>query len=246
MTVQTLKNVKASQKTAITSRKNKGKSMSGPFSNKAERTAAFKNIDIYPVISSEFTAGRDIVSVLKSIAAGSARIVQLREKNRSKAEIYRLAREYRRIASEHGMLLIINDHLDIALAVGADGVHLGQNDLPITAARTIAPGLLLGCSSHNVEEAVCAQNAGADYVNVGPIYPTATKAVPCGAVGIRMLEAIKPHISIPFTVMGGIKEHHLDELLNAGATRIAMVTEITRADDITAKVKALRSHWSSR
>ncbi|QSH41521.1 thiamine phosphate synthase [Lentisphaerota bacterium ZTH] len=218
--------------------------MSSPFEDKAARIAAFKNIDIYPVVSSEFTAGRDVISVLQAIAEGGAKIVQLREKNRNKADIYQQALEYRRITSQYNMLLIINDHVDIALAVEADGVHLGQDDLPISAARPVAPELLLGCSSHNIKEAADAQAAGADYVNVGPIYPTGTKAVPCGVVGIEMLESVKPHINIPFTVMGGIKEHHLGELFAAGATRIAMVTEITQADDIAAKVKALRSHWN--
>ncbi|MCP3968006.1 MAG: thiamine phosphate synthase [Lentisphaerae bacterium] len=220
--------------------------MPSPFENKTARIAAFKNIDIYPVISSEFTAGRDVIDVLKSIAVGGAKIVQIREKNKSKIEVYKLALEYRRITAEHNMLLIINDHVDIALAVDADGVHLGQDDLPVSAARPIAPELILGCSSHDIQEATEAEASGADYVNVGPIYPTGTKAVPCGVVGIEMLEAIKPHISIPFTVMGGIKEHHLSELFAVGATKIAMVTEITQAEDVTAKVNALRSHWSDR
>lgn len=214
-----------------------------PFSDKAERFAAFQNIDIYPVISSEFTNGRPALEVLRAIAHGGAKIVQLREKNKSKAEIYKLALKYREITAEHKMLLIINDHIDIALAGNADGVHLGQEDLPLAAAREICGDLLLGCSTHNPEEAEKAVLEGADYINIGPIYPTGTKAVACGAVGIGMLKKITPGLGIPFTVMGGIKAKHIPELLAAGAPRIAMVTEITQADNITAKVKELRSLW---
>jgi len=217
-----------------------------PFSNKAERIAAFRNIDIYPVISSEFTNGRPVLEVLTAIAHGGAKIVQLREKNKSKAEIYELALQYREITAEHDMLLIINDHLDIALACDADGVHLGQDDLPLIAAKAICGEVFLGCSTHDLEEAEKAVLEGADYINIGPIFPTGTKAVPCGAVGIEMLDRIVPGLGIPFSVMGGIKAENIPELLAAGATRIAMVTEITQAEDITAKVKELRSLLGKR
>ncbi len=216
-----------------------------PFSSKAERIAAFRDIDIYPVISSEFTNGRPVLEVLMSIAHGGAKVVQLREKNKTKADIYELALKYREITAAHNMLLIINDHLDIALACDADGVHLGQDDLPLDAATAICGEVFLGCSTHDPEEAEKAVLEGADYINIGPIYPTGTKAVPCGAVGIGMLDRIVPGLGIPFSVMGGIKAQNIPDLLAAGATRIAMVTEITQAEDITAKVKELRSLWEN-
>jgi thiamine-phosphate pyrophosphorylase len=206
-----------------------------------ERIERFTNIDIYPVISSEFTLERDVLEVLRQIAAGGAKIVQLREKNKTKREILALARKYRRITSEYGMLLMINDHLDIALAVGADGVHLGQDDLPIRVARELAPDLLLGCSTHNFEEIAEAEASGASCINIGPIFTTSTKAVNCGALGIDYLKQAASRTKLPFSVMGGIKEQHIPELLAAGASRIAMVTEITQAPDITAQVRRLRS-----
>lgn len=214
-----------------------------PFHSKAERIAALWDIDIYPVISSEFTNNRPVLDVLIAIAGGGAKVVQLREKNKSKAEIYELALKYREITAAHNMLLIINDHLDIALACDADGVHLGQDDLPLSAARTICGEVFLGSSTHDQREAEQALRDGADYINIGPIYPTNTKNVPCGAVGIEMLNAIVPHVNIPFTVMGGIKAGNIPDLLAAGATRIAMVTEITQAENISARVKELRSLW---
>ena len=143
-----------------------------PFSNKAERIAAFRDIDIYPVISSEFTNDRPVLDVLTGIAHGGAKVVQLREKNKTKAEIYELALKYREISAAHNMLLIINDHLDIALACDADGVHLGQDDLPMSAAKTICGEVFLGCSTHDPDEAERAVLEGADYINIGPIYHT--------------------------------------------------------------------------
>ncbi len=106
---------------------------------------------------------------------GGARIVQLREKDLCERDFFRLAEKFRERTAKAGMLLIINDRVDVAIAVGADGVHLGQEDFPVPAALKIAPDLLIGASSHNLEEALRAQDEGADYVNIGPIFPTGTK-----------------------------------------------------------------------
>ncbi len=212
-----------------------------PFRTKAEKMNAFSHVDIYPVISSEFTNGRDVLEVLRQIAEAGARIVQLREKNKTKAEIYRLALEYRRITAQFNMLLILNDHLDIALTVDADGVHLGQDDLPLEPAKKLGSNLIIGNSTHNLEEAFAAQAAGADYINIGPIYPTGTKAVACGAIGLETMRKISAEVNMPFTVMGGIKARHIPELLACGVKKIAMVTEITQAGDIRARTSELRS-----
>jgi thiamine-phosphate pyrophosphorylase len=126
------------------------------------------------------------------------------------------------------------------LAVDADGVHLGQDDLPIAAARGIAPQLLLGASTHSMEEAKRAQNDGADYVNIGPIFPTKTKEGVEQFLGPKAISTIATEIRIPFTVMGGIDESNIDQVLMAGARRVAMVTAITQAPDIREKVIALK------
>lgn len=209
------------------------------FANRAERLAAFERADLYPVISSEFTLDRPVLEIFAAVARGGARLIQLREKHRPLGELYQLACACRPIANQYGVLLIIDDHVDVALAAGADGVHLGQEDLPLTAARAIAPELLLGNSTHNLEEALAAKPAGADYINVGPIYPTQTKSVACGALGVAAIRDIAPRGELPFTVMGGIKARHIPELRAAGARRIAMVTEITQAPDVEAKVREL-------
>lgn len=208
-----------------------------------KKTEQFKKIDIYPVISSEFCAGRPPLEVLDRIAEGGAGIVQMREKNKSKRELYELAEAFRETTSKYGMLFIVNDHLDIALSVKADGVHLGQDDFPLKAAKELAPEMIIGVSTHSREEALEAQENGADYINIGPIYPTETKKLACQFLGLDALKEIPPLLHIPFTVMGGIKERHIPELISLDAARIAMVTEITQAKDITEKVKQLRACW---
>ena len=208
-----------------------------------DRLEKLRGIDIYPVISGEFTAGRGVLDVLQSIAKGGAKIAQLREKRRSKRELYDLALEFRRICDDYNMLMIVDDETDIAMAVGADGVHLGQDDLPLAPARLMAPELIIGQSTHSIAEAIAAHDAGADYINIGPIYQTNTKSVPCGALGEEIIAKIAPLLEIPFTVMGGIKQRHIPGLLALGATKIAMVTEISEADDVEAKVRELRALW---
>ncbi|MDD3887131.1 MAG: thiamine phosphate synthase, partial [Victivallaceae bacterium] len=193
------------------------------FAGHAERAAAFDRTDVYPVISSEFTLGRSPVEIFEAVAYGGAKIVQLREKKRSSRELFELACACRPIANRYRVLLIIDDRLDVALAAGADGVHLGQDDLPVAEAKRIAPELWVGHSTHNLAEALAGRAAGADYINIGPVFPTNTKSVGYPALGLDMLRSIAPQVGMPFTVMGGIKAHHFAELIAAGARRIAMV-----------------------
>ena len=200
----------------------------------------FAKVDIYPVISSEFTAGRSPIEVLKMVADGGAKIVQMREKNMADRERLALAEIYRKITEEYDMMLIINDSPLIAAMVAADGVHLGQDDLPISAVRRYFPGLQVGVSTHDEEEARRAQEEGCDFLNVGPIYSTQTKTLAMAPVGLETLERCRRLLAVPFSVMGGIKQHHLAELAALGVRTVAMVTEITMAEDVTGKVKALR------
>ena len=208
--------------------------------NHKERIEAFKKIDIYPVTCQELSEGRSNIQVLDAVLAGGAKIIQLREKDWEKREIFELALEFRKRTLVQDALLIINDHLDIALAAEADGVHLGQDDLPISAARKIAPDLLLGASSHSLEEALGAEKDGADYVNIGPVFPTKTKKKLTHFLGPEAIAEISPKLKIPFTTMGGINQKNIQDVLEKGARRIAMVTGITRAHDIAYRVHALR------
>jgi thiamine-phosphate pyrophosphorylase len=208
--------------------------------NRKERLEKLNEIDIYPVTCQELSNGRTNLEVLAAVLAGGAKIIQLREKHWSKKDLYDLAVEFRKLAHNYDALLIINDHVDVALAAGADGVHLGQEDLPVEAARKIAPELIIGASSHSLKEALIAEKEGADYVNIGPIFPTRTKADAGRFLGPEAIIEIGPQLTVPFTTMGGIKPDNIHSVLEAGARRVAMVTGITQAANITERVQHLR------
>jgi thiamine-phosphate pyrophosphorylase len=208
---------------------------------KEKRKSFFETVDIYPVTCQRLSNGRSDLEVLDGLIEGGARIVQLREKQLCERDFFRLAEIFRERTNAAGMLLIINDRVDVAVAVGADGVHLGQEDFPVPAARKIAPSLLIGASTHGLDEALRAQDEGADYVNIGPIFPTGTKEGVERFLGPGQIAKIAPRLRIPFTVMGGIKESNVTEVLKMGATKIAVVTAITQAPDIAQAVRSFRN-----
>lgn len=192
---------------------------------------------LYPVITSKFCKGRKPLDVLKAVIKGGVKIVQLREKEMTKKDLYDLAVDFRKITKRAGVTLIINDHIDIALAVKADGIHLGQDDLPCKVARKLGPSLIIGISTHDREEIVKAEIDGASYINVGPIFATGTKQLSMEPLGLDYLKDTRT--SLPFTVMGGIKENNIKDVLECGAKTIAMVTELTEAENIIEKTKRL-------
>jgi len=205
-----------------------------------ERMARFAAADLYVVITEAFCAERTSVEILTAVLDAGVRLVQLREKDMADKDLFWRAIRFRELTSEKNALFIMNDRLDIALAAKADGVHLGQDDLPVERAKDLAPELIVGCSTHSDDEAVSAQEAGADYVNIGPIFSTKTKARPGGAIGPESISAVAPHLAIPWTVMGGIKLANIDRVLERGAKRVAVVTAATAADDVRAACAALR------
>jgi thiamine-phosphate pyrophosphorylase len=166
-------------------------------------------------------------------------LIQLREKDKTKSEFYDLAVKVRKKTLEYGALLIINDYLDVAMAVEADGVHLGQDDLPVDVAVKLAPEMIIGTSTHDVEEARIAEAQGCAYLNIGPIYPTNTKDWQDEYLGLDGLDKIAKTVSVPFTVMGGIKKHHIPELKKHDANIIALVTAVTAAEDPQSAAKEL-------
>lgn len=214
-----------------------------------ERAEAFSQIDLYPVTCERLSAGRSNLKVLEGLIAGGAKTVQLRDKEASPGYMYRMAVVFREMTAKAGMLLIVNDYVDIAMAVDADGVHLGQDDLPPEVVRDIAPDLIIGVSTHSLDQALAAQAAGADYINIGPIFPTGTKEVSMKILGPEAVSEIGSRVDIPFTVMGGIKESNMGEVLSRGATRLAVVTAVTKAEDIAGTVRRMReriNNWSDR
>jgi thiamine-phosphate pyrophosphorylase len=164
---------------------------------------------------------------------GGVRAVQLREKDLSIRELLALARELRAMTREFGAQLFINDRVDVAVAVGADGVHLGQQSMPASAARKVlGDGMLIGVSTHSLDEAKAAQAEGADFITFGPIFDTPSKAqygAPVGAIAIREL---KNEIGIPVFAIGGIKSGNILQVMSAGSDGVAMISAILAADDI--------------
>lgn len=204
------------------------------------RIQLFQQVDVYPVTCERLSKGRSNLEVLEAAIQGGTRIVQLREKEYRKKDLYHLALKFREMTAKAGVLLIINDHVDIALGVEADGVHLGQDDLPVQVVRKLAPDLLIGASTHSLEQALQAEKDGADYINIGPIFSTKTKEGVERFLGPEVIARISPQVDVPFTVMGGINEANIDQVLAQGARRVAMVTAITQAANIAERVKSLK------
>jgi thiamine-phosphate pyrophosphorylase len=204
-----------------------------------ERLRIFLEADLYVVITEALCAGRSALEILGMTLAAGVRLVQLREKDLNSRLLYELAAEFRHQTQAAGALLIINDRLDIALAAGADGVHLGQDDLPVSAARRLGPELLIGASTHSLEEALAAQGAGASYVNIGPIFATLTKEA-ATPLGPEMIDRVVPQLRIPWTTMGGIKKTNIDQVVSRGARHPAVITAVTATPDPTTAARELR------
>jgi len=202
--------------------------------------ALFDQAGLYVVITEEYCGGRSGLSVLEAVLEAGVKVVQFREKGAYGGDLYRRCVAFRERTRAAGALLIVDDRLDIAMAADADGVHLGQNDLPVAAARALAPELVVGASSHNLAEALAAQEEGASYVNIGPIFATATKSVSTGPVGVEMIDEIRPYLIIPFTCMGGIKERNIHEVVTRGARHVAVVTAVTQAEDVRVAAERLQ------
>ncbi len=211
------------------------------YTTLSERIEAFRRTDVYPVVTSGFCAGRSPVEVAASLLAGGARILQIREKTMPDRPFLELLRQVRELTRDCGALLIVDDRVDAALIAQADGVHLGQEDIPLPDARRIAPDLLIGVSTHNADEIRQAQDEGCSYLNIGPIFPTKTKQLACEFLGLERLRALAPLVRVPFSVMGGIKYEHLAELKAAGAGRVAAVTAFTQAPDPGAEAAKWRT-----
>ena len=197
---------------------------------------------VYGILGEKFSLGRTNVEVARRMVAGGIDVLQYREKltDKSLKEVYTECLEIRRITADAGVPFIVNDFADIALMVGADGVHRGQDDLPVQALRKIAPQMMIGCSTHSPKQAEKAIEDGADYIGVGPIFTTQTKEDVCDAVGLEYLEHVVKNYDIPFVAIGGIKRNNLPEVLAAGAKTVCLVTEIIGAENIEQRIQEIK------
>jgi thiamine-phosphate pyrophosphorylase len=185
-------------------------------------------------------AGRTVVDVVRAALRGGAPAVQLRMKDGAAREMTELARALLAETRAAGALLFVNDRVDVALAAGADGAHLGQDDLPVEEARAIAPpGFLLGVSAETAELARAARALGADYVGVGPVYATGSKADAGDAVGVGSIVEVAGAVDIPVVGIGGITIDNAPAVLRAGAAGVAVISAVMRAADPEAATRTL-------
>ena len=194
---------------------------------------------LYAILDPDQVNGRDAIAVLEAILKGGAKIIQLRAKTLSARDFLALARAVSGPMRQRNCRLIVNDRVDIALASGADGVHLGQDDLPLGAARKLMAGKIIGISSHSEEQARQAEKGGADYIGFGPMFATSTKETGYGAQGTEGLRDIRRVVKIPIVAIGGIKENNVTEVWQAGADSAAIISDILAARQIDAKVARL-------
>ena len=186
---------------------------------------------LYAILDRSVAHGRDLPGLLDALLAGGCRLVQLREKTMPLDELLPLARRLARRCREAGALLIVNDRADLALAADADGLHVGQDDLPARQARgLLRPNMILGVSTHDPEQARRAVADGADYVAVGSIFPTTTKAG-FQLVGPELIRRVRPEVPVPLVGIGGITAENASAVLDAGADAVAVISALCAAPD---------------
>jgi thiamine-phosphate pyrophosphorylase len=198
---------------------------------------------LYPITDVRLS-GLSHAEQVVQLVAGGATLAQLREKNLSPREFFKQAEEAMRAARQHGVRIIINDRADIALALKADGVHLGQDDLPPDAARRLLGNkVIIGLSTHSVEQAIRAAKLPVDYVAIGPIFATSTKKNPNPAVGLSgLLQVRKAVAAMPLVAIGGITRENAADVLAAGADSVALISAvISEREEIAIRTKQFLS-----
>lgn len=197
---------------------------------------------LYCLTAEEYSRGRSNMEVVNAMIKAGVKLIQYREKDKKLLEKYKECVAIRELTKAAGVTFIVNDDVHIAILVKADGVHIGQDDLPIEQVRKlVGEEMIIGVSTHSPEQARDAIEKGADYIGVGPIYNTFTKKDVCAPVGLEYLAYAAANVEIPFVAIGGIKEHNLQEVISKGAKCVALVTEIVGADNIEGKIESIKN-----
>ena len=201
---------------------------------------------LYVILDPAVAGDRDLGDTTRDAIAGGARLFQYRDKTRDKGEQYTISAALQSLCREHEALFFMNDHADIALAIDADGVHVGRRDMPASAVRKIVPEwMLVGASTNNLDEARRAVADGADYVSVGRLFETGSKADTRPAT-LEMLHAVKSAVSVPVCGIGGINESNIQSVIDTGADMAAVISAVVAADDVRAAVERLSEPFASR
>jgi thiamine-phosphate pyrophosphorylase len=196
-------------------------------------------LGLYVILDRQFLTGRNELDIAGQIIEGGARVIQLRDKQSEKGELLLVAQKLKDLCSQAGGLFIINDYLDLAMAVDADGLHIGQEDLPLPVIRRELPiDKIVGCSVTKLSQATKAQAEGADYIAVGSIFPTATKKGTT-VVGVNMLKELKQTVSTPLVAIGGINQNNIAEVVSAGADAVAVISAVLGEEDVRGAVQEL-------
>ena len=194
---------------------------------------------LYAILDPEQTNGRSPEIVLRQLLEGGAKMIQLRAKAMTSRDFLQLGLMARDLSAPFACKLIVNDRVDIALASAADGVHLGQEDLPLQVGKKLLGDKLVGISTHSLEQAKEAEANGADYIGFGPIFGTATKNTGYTARGLEMLARLNAEVALPIVAIGGITEANIKDVWRAGADSAAIISDILKAENIAAKVSAI-------
>jgi thiamine-phosphate pyrophosphorylase len=200
---------------------------------------------LYAILDPEQTRGRPAEHVQARLLEAGVSILQLRVKSLPPVDFLELAKDARTATRAHDCKLIINDRIDIALACDADGVHLGQDDLPFSAGRKLMGKKIVGISTHDLDQARAAERAGADYIGFGPMFGTRTKATVYEARGPEMLKQVRGAVRVPIVAIGGITEENVQQVWQAGADSVAIISDILHNDDPGAKVMRILAQRQS-
>lgn len=200
------------------------------------------DLSLYLVTDRDLSLGRSTVDIVRAAVAGGVTCVQLREKNRPTRQFMAEARAVHDLLAGTATTLIINDRIDVALAVGADGVHLGQTDMSVPdARRLVGPRMLIGVSAECVEDALRAESEGADYIGASPVFPTPTKTDAGPPLGLEGVRRIRAAVSLPMVGIGGVKPGNAAEIIRAGCDGVAVVSAIVSAADPERAAAELRT-----
>jgi len=199
------------------------------------------DFDLYVISDHSALRGRSHIGIIKKLIASGIKIIQLRDKEVNKAEYFRIAKKLRKLTKDAGVAFIVNDYVDITKAVDADGVHLGQDDIPVRKARNIlGDDKIIGVSTHTLSQAKKAERAGVDYISVGPVFSTPLKPGK-KPVGLKLLRQVKAKVKVPIIAIGGINASNIYNVRKTGVKRVAVIRAVVRADNISLAVKRLRS-----
>lgn len=206
-------------------------------------------LELYTITDQASARGRTDLEVARGLILGGATCLQYRAKRVSAAEQARVALQLAELCRASGTAFIVNDRLDLALAMGADGLHVGQDDLPLALLRELAAkagrsDLLIGKSTHSLEQALAAEAEGADYIGCGPVYATQTKENNVAAIGVDVLRAVRKAVRMPVVAIGGIKAEQLAAVAITGTEHVAVVTALTGAEEVALETERYRLAWS--